>query len=103
MKDELEIDPAAELNNAPARIIGRRDVAIGESHSAEAVVSNPCWRAASRASDRRRGVGRILDAEVDVVEGVQELSAELEIDPLRDLGPLDQAHVESGEAGPVEH
>src|SRR5690349_12422812 len=103
MKSGLEVDPTDELNDAPARIVGRRDVAVSEPHSAEAVVSNPRRGTGRRASDRRRGVGRILDAEVDVVEGVQELGAELEVDLLRDPGPLDHAQVKSGEARPVEN
>src|SRR5215475_1134502 len=103
MKSGLEVDPTDELNDAPTRIVGRRDVAVSETHSAEAVVSNPSRRAARITSDRRRGIGRILDTEVDVVEGVQELGAELEVDLLRDLGPLDHAQIKSGEARPIKY
>src|SRR5215813_4922985 len=103
MKSGLEVDPTDELNDAPARIVGRRDVAVSEPYSAEVAVSNTSRRAGRRASDRRRGIGRILDTEVDVVEGGQELGAELEVDLLRNLGPLDQAQVKSGEARPIEY
>src|SRR5262245_714727 len=103
MKSGLEVDPTDELNDAPAGIVGRRDVAVSETYSAESVVSNPGRGTGRRASDRRRGIGRILDTEVDVVEGVQELSAELEVHLLRDLGPLDHAQIKSGESRPIKY
>src|SRR5215212_10250882 len=93
----LEVDASRELNDAPARIVCGRDVAIGKPHSTEAAVRNSRRRAARRAADRRRGVGGVLDAEIDVVEGIQKFRAELEVDLLRDLGSLDQAQIKPRE------
>src|SRR5262245_27816751 len=57
---------------------------------------------AAQPRDRRRGVIRAADTEIDVIEGVQEIRAELEIDPFGDPRLLGQVQIEACELRPVE-
>src|SRR5215813_10519960 len=91
---ELEIDASDELHQTSSWIIGRRGVAISLSQLAE-----------SRAADTKdiHVIACVANDEVDVVEGVQELRAELEVHALSDPDLLDRAQIKPGEVRSVEH
>src|SRR5262249_48704580 len=93
-KTRLEVDASDELHQTSRRIVCRRVVTISLSQLSE-----------SRATDAQDidVIPWIADDEVDVVEGIQELCAELEVHALSDLDLLDRAQIEPGEARPVEH
>src|SRR5262245_10631941 len=86
-KSKLEVEPGDDLHHPTARILSVVDVPVCRRHLAASV-------AARGASDAE---------EVDVVEGVQYLAAQLEVDALVDLDPLDRAHVETGEHRAVDN
>jgi hypothetical protein len=55
----------------------------------------------AQPANRRGGVVRTGDAEVDVIEGIQKISAEFNVDPLGDLRLLGQVQIEARELRPV--
>jgi hypothetical protein len=75
----LEVEPGDDLNQSSARILGVGRVRISRRHLTEEVIVK---------------VGQIgVSQEVDIIEGVQELAAQLEVDFLGDLEPLDRAQI----------
>src|SRR5262249_33372474 len=75
-------------------IVRRRSVTIGVCHLTGSRATN---------ADDAHIITGISNEEVNVVEGVQELGAELEVDALSDPDPLDRAHIEPGETRPIEN
>src|SRR5262245_51778219 len=82
----LEVESRDDLHQPPARIVGVGRVPIGRRHLGE-----------GRAAEGTDG-----PEEVGVVEGIQELAAQLKVDALFDLDLLHCAQIEAGEHWPVD-
>src|SRR5437870_7655221 len=91
----LEVKSHDDLDHAPANVIRGREVLIGVGGLTES----------RSAKVGHAGIRGCLAAylEVDVVEGIQELSPRLKGDSFSNIGLLDQADIEPGQAWPVEH
>src|SRR5262245_26235765 len=95
METGLEVDASDELDQPPTWIISRRRILIGVTRLSEGRVI--------KVGDGVYVSSSATDQEVDVVEGIQEFGAELEVNALGNLDPLDYAQVELGEHWAVEH
>src|SRR5205085_3015406 len=99
----LEVETQDQLDDAPARIVRRRSVAIrgiGTIQLAEQAGTEGRDAGAADAD----GVGRVgADLEVLVIDQVERFGAQLEVGLLRQPDLLDQARVHAQEARAVEH
>src|SRR4029453_13914735 len=83
LRSKLEVEPGDYLHQPSARILSVVHVSIGRRHLAKLGV---------------REIGHVgIGEEVDVVKGVQELAAQLEVDFFGDPDPFNHAQIEAGE------
>src|SRR3954463_3206533 len=83
---DLPGEPDHQLPEASARILGVVRIAVGGRHLPERL-----------RRERGVGIGRREAEEVDVVERVQQVEADLRVQPADDVGALDDAQVRTHE------
>src|SRR5712692_732815 len=84
----LKVEPRDKLDQPAARVVRRREVAVGRAQPTEAVIAKP--------SDAGGVVGRITDHEVGAVKRIEKFCAELEVHVFAYPRLFHDAQVEAG-------
>src|SRR5258705_13459299 len=88
-RNNLEVEPEYELNDAPTRIIRRRNVAVSFSRLPET--------SSREVGNTRDFITRGTHLEVLIIDRVQEFGSKLDVCILSEMDFIDNTHIKSQE------